>query len=384
MSRRLDLAARFGTSSRVLRFDPTWADRKVALSHDWLTGMRGGEKCLELLAQGFPAAPIYTLIHNPRAVSDAINRHPIRTSPLQQIPGIFAGYRYFLPLFPLMERLFAPPDAELIISTSHCAAKALRKRPGAKHLCYCFTPMRYAWAFHDEYLGAGSLKQAAARPVLAALRRWDRRVSDRVDRFVGISHHVADRIRRFYGREADVVYPPVDTAFYTPSDAPRAGGFDLVVSALVPYKRIDLAVRAYCRLGYPLKVVGAGTETDALRAAAGPMTEFLGWRSNEEIRELYRSCRTLLFPGEEDFGIVPLEAQACGAPVVAFARGGALETLVDGRTAAFFHEQTEDALLAAVESAAARAWDADAIRRNAERFSSQRYLDGLAALIRAL
>jgi glycosyltransferase involved in cell wall biosynthesis len=207
-------------------------------------------------------------------------------------------------------------------------------------------------------------------------------VSDRVHRFIGISRHVCDRIRRFYGREADLVYPPVDTEFYTPA-GPRPGDFDLIVSALVPYKRVDLAVRAYARSGRALKIVGAGTGTDRLRALAGPRTEFLGWRSNEEIRDLYRACRLLVFPGEEDFGIVPLEAQACGAPVVAFAQGGALETLVPDETAVFFSAQQEDDLLAAVELAAARRWDGALIRRNAERFSAQQYLDGLDRSLRA-
>jgi len=366
----------------VLRFPLSWSELDVALSHDWLTGMRGGEKCLELLCQGFPRAPVHTLIHNRNAISPAINSHTIRTSPLQRVPGIFRTYRYWLPAFPLLARSFPPVNADLLISTSHCVAKALRTRPDARHLCYCFTPMRYAWTFHDEYLGAGSLKQRLASPLLGALRHWDRSVSDRVHRFVGISRHVCDRIRRFYDREADLVYPPVDTEFYTP-DGPRAGDFDLLVSALVPYKRVDLAVRAYARTGWPLKIVGAGTETDRLRARAGPRTEFLGWRTSEEIRDLYRACRLLVFPGEEDFGIVPLEAQACGAPVVAFARGGALETLVPDETAVFFATQTEEALIGAVGAAAARAWDDRRIRRNAERFSAQQYVDGLDRSIRA-
>lgn len=366
-----------------MRFPENWNNLKVALSHDWLTGMRGGEKCLDLLCQGFPDAPLHALIHKPSAVSATINAHPVRTSFLQHVPGIFSTYRYFLPAFPLAERLFPPVSADLIISTSHCVAKALRAAPGTRHLCYCFTPMRYAWTFHDEYLGAGSLKQRLARPVLGVLREWDRRVAQRVTRFVAISEHVRQRIEKFYGREADVVYPPVDVDFYTPAPPAAARSFDLIVSALVPYKRVDLAVRAYAKLGFPLKVVGAGTETDALRAVAGPRTEFLGWRSNEDIRDLYRACRLLVFPGEEDFGIVPLEAQACGRPVVAYGRGGALETILDGRTGVFFSQQTESALLAAVERAAALPWSEAVIRRHAEQFSHQAYIDGLDKSIRA-
>ncbi|HMP75435.1 MAG TPA: glycosyltransferase [Kiritimatiellia bacterium] len=369
----------------MLTFPPAWTSLNTALAHDWLTGMRGGEKCLELLCEGFPTAPLHTLLHKPGAVCASIEARPIRTSFLQRVPRIADHYRYWLPFFPLAVRGFPPVDADLLISTSHCVAKALRvKRPG-KHLCYCFTPMRYAWTFHDEYFGARSMKQRLARPLLAQLRDWDRRVSDRVDRFIGISRHVCDRIQRFYGREADLVYPPVDTLFYTPgAPGTRRGDFDLVVSALVPYKRVDLAVRAYARSGRPLKVVGIGTETARLRTLAGPNVEFLGWRSNSEIRDLYRQCRLLVFPGEEDFGIVPLEAQACGAPVVAFARGGAVETIVADETGVFFAEQTDDTLLAAVGRGASHAWDETAIRRNAGRFSAQTYIDGLARSIDAL
>ncbi|MCZ7593143.1 MAG: glycosyltransferase [Kiritimatiellae bacterium] len=369
----------------MLKFPSDWSSLNVALAHDWLTGMRGGEKCLELLCEGFPNASLHTLLHNPKAVSDTINNRVIHTSFLQHIPGITRHYRYWLPTFPVAVRGFSPIEADVLISTSHCVAKATRvKRPG-KHLCYCFTPMRYAWTFHDEYFGARSLKQTLAKPILAALRDWDKRVSDRVDRFIGISRHVCDRINRFYGRDAELVYPPVDTEFYTPPEGEsRRGDFDLVVSALVPYKRVDLAVRAYTRSGRALKIVGIGTDTDALRSVAGPNVEFLGWRSNEEIRDLYRQCRLLVFPGEEDFGIVPLEAQACGAPVVAFARGGALETLIADETAIFFDEQSEDALIAAVETCGTTTWSTQTIRQNAERFSEQAYLDGIATNITAL
>lgn len=369
----------------MVSFPSSWSAYNVALAHDWLTGMRGGEKCLELICAGFPRAPLYTLLHKRGAVSDFIEGRAIRTSFLQRIPRIEEHYRNWLPLFPLAVRGFPPIEADLLISTSHCVAKAFRvKRPG-RHLCYCFTPMRYAWTFHDEYLGARSIKRALAGPVLARLRDWDRRVCDRVDRFIGISRHVCDRIRRFYGREADLVYPPVDLDYFTPgAPGARRGAFDLMVSALVPYKRVDLAVRAYTRTGYPLKIVGVGTEAARLRALAGPNVEFLGWRSNAEIRSLYRDCRLLIFPGEEDFGIVPLEAQACGTPVVAFARGGAVETLVADETAIFFAEQTEETLIAAVARAVDRTWDEARIRRNAERFRPQVFIDGIDQAIRQL
>lgn len=361
-------------------FPAAWSNLNAVLAHDWLTGMRGGERCLDILAQGFPRAPLYTLIHNSKAVSNSINSHPIHTSPLQYVPGIYRNYRYFLPFFPAAIRSFRPAPADLLISTSHCVAKALPKPPGAKHVCYCFTPMRYAWTFHDEYLGR-SMKRAVAAPILSALRKWDRKTAANVDRFVAISEHVRKRIQKFYERDADVVYPPVSTDYYTPVERAHEE-FDLVVSALVPYKRVDLAVRAYSRLGYPLKVVGTGTEFDSLRALASDNVEFLGWRSDEDVRELYRRCRLLVFPGEEDFGIVPLEAQACGKPVVALGRGGALETIIGGVTGIFFHQQTDKALLEAVQVASDMTWDRAAIRKNAERFSIANFVAGLDASIR--
>ena len=360
-------------------FPPNWSGLNVALAHDWLTGMRGGERVIEWLCRGFPRAPIYTLIHDPARISATINAHPVHTSALQHVPGIARRYRYFLPLYPAAVAGLPVPDADVLISTSHCVAKSLRVRPGARHLCYCFTPMRYAWLFHDEYLGRNPLKRALAAPVLAALRHWDRATAARVDRFVTLSHHVQDRIRRFYGRDADVVYPPVDVDYFTPGGAEEPDGFDLIVSALVPYKRVDLAVRVYTQLGRPLKIAGTGTGFAALQKIAGPNIEFLGWQGDEQLRELYRRCRLLVFPGEEDFGIVPLEAHACGRPVVALARGGALETLVEGSTAVFFHEQTEPALAAAVQAAAAQRWSRAVIRQQAERFAPQQFIDGIAA-----
>jgi glycosyltransferase involved in cell wall biosynthesis len=351
---------------------------KVALSHDWLTGMRGGERVLELLCDGFPEAQVHALIHNRSAVSERINRHPIRTSWLQSVPGIFKHYRNFLPFYTSAIGAMRAPEADLLISTSHCVAKGLKTRPGTKHLCYCFTPMRYAWLFFDEYFGGNPAKKLFLQPLLAYLRAWDVAASKKVNLFVAISQHVRRRIQIHYGREADVVYPPVNTDYYTPVAGP-AGDFDLIVSALVPYKRLDLAVSAYARSGYPLKVVGTGTERSALESLAANNIEFLGWRPDDEVRELYRRCRLLVFPGEEDFGIVPVEAQACGKPVVAYAHGGALETVAKGVSGILFKEQSEEALIHAVDECASTRWDPSAIRANAERFSTQNFLDGLNA-----
>ena len=359
-----------------VKYPESWSKLNIVLSHDWLTGMRGGERVLELLADGFPAAPIFTLIRNRAAISEAINRHPVTTSWLQRAPGVMNWYRYYLPLYTAAVEALKAPEADLMISTSHCVAKGVTLRPGTKHLCYCFTPMRYAWLFYDEYFGGNPLKKGVLKPLLGSLRDWDKRSAARVHTFVTLSRHVQARIKEFYGRDADVVYPPVSVDFYTPGNEDHHG-FDLIVSALVPYKRLDLAIRVYNRLGYPLKVVGTGTEYKALKSMAGPNIEFLGWQSDEANRELYRNCRCLIFPGEEDFGIVPVEAQACGRPVVAFGRGGLLETVVENVTGVFFREQTEEAMLAAIETCAGRKWDASAIRRNAERFAPQVFIDGM-------
>lgn len=360
--------------------------RKVVLGHDWLTGMRGGERVLELLAETFPEAPIATLLCNPDALSETLRRHPVRTAWINRVPGIARHYRYWLPVLPLVARGLELPAADVLLSCSHCVAKSYRKSPGARHLCYCFTPMRYAWTFSDEYFGQGGLRRRALAPLLAWLRAWDRRTAADVDRFVAISRHVAQRIRRHYGRESDVVYPPVDTARCTPAATGSGGrgGYDLIVSALVPYKRIDLAVDTYSRRGWPLKIVGVGGCARALSARAAPCVELLGWRSDADVLELYRNCRLLLFPGEEDFGIVPLEAQACGRPVVAYGRGGALETVVPEVSGVFFPEQTDAALADAVGRAAARRWDSGTIRAHAETFAPARFLEGMAGSLARL
>ena len=362
----------------------------VILAHDWLTGMRGGERVLESLCREFPHAPVFTLIHNPSATSEIIRQHSITSSWLQHIPGITRYYRYCLPLFPsAMERLHHP-DADAVISISHCVAKGLKPQPGTRHLCYCLTPMRYAWLFYEEYFGPHPLKKAALKPLLARLRDWDQQTCKRVDRFVTLSQHVRQRIRDYYQRDADVVYPPVNTIYWTPDPeqpmTPRPGSelgtYDLIVSALVPYKRLDLAIKAYTRSKESLVIVGTGPEYRRLYAMAGANIQFYGWLTDERIRDLYRRCRMLIFPGEEDFGIVPVEAQACGRPVVAYGQGGALETVADNVTGVFFREQTEDALLDAVRRCCGHGWDPLIIRSHAETFSEIRFLRGLNASLK--
>jgi glycosyltransferase involved in cell wall biosynthesis len=345
--------------------------------HDWLTGMRGGERCLEVFCELFPDADLFTLLHVPGSVSPVIERRRIVTSFLQRLPDAAARYRYYLPLFPAAMARFDFSPYDLVLSSSHAVAKAARKAPGARHICYCFTPMRYIWDLYDDYFGPGAplAMRALMPPVAAGLRRWDRRTSARVDRFIAISRFVAGRIRRVWARDADVIYPPVDVARFTIAAEPD--DYYLVVSALVPYKRVDLAVAAATRMKRRLLVVGAGPEARRLAATAGPTVRFLGWRDDREVAALYARCRAVLFPSLEDFGIVPLEAMAAGRPVVAYGAGGATETVtaLDGAadappTGVLFETQSVGALMQAMTTLEANRsrFEPKALRARAEAF----------------
>ena len=356
---------------------------KVALVHDWLTGMRGGEKALESLCELYPTADLFTLIHRRGSVSPTIEGMRLRTSWLQHLPRIDRYYRRCLPLFPFIIEQFNLDGYDLVISTSHCVAKSVIRPSRARHLCYCFTPMRYAWDQFEAYFGEkrlGKLRSGLMRSVMASLARWDARTSGRVDRYVAISQHVARRIGRYYNRQASVVYPPVDTTFYHPDDTAREP-WALMVTALVPYKRVDLAIDACRRAGVPLRIVGDGPERSNLEHLADGTVEFLGARSDEELRGLYRRAGAILLPGEEDFGIVPVEAQACGRPVVALACGGALETVVDGLTGVLVWEPTADAFADGLTRALARDFDAAAIRMHALRFDRARFAREIQACV---
>lgn len=364
---------------------------KVALVHDWLNGMRGGEKVLEVLCELFPEADLYTLLYEKGKVIPVITDRHLVTSFIQRLPGARSFYRYYLPLFPLAVKKLGleKGDYDLVISTSHCVAKGVTPPPGALHLCYCFTPMRYIWALEKDYFGRG-LKRWLAAPLLEALRRWDRRTAAGVNRFVAISRHVAERIRRCYGREAEVIYPPVNSDFFTPAPVKKENYF-LIVSALVPYKRIDLAIEAFNRLQYPLRIIGAGTELKKLSRRAASHIEFLGWQSDGVLRDHYRRARALIFPGEEDFGITPLEAMACGTPVIAYGRGGLTETVLpvgrDGARRAsglFFNDPTPESLAGAVRQFEQLEgnFDKNFIRAEAERFSRDRFRSRIESFLR--
>ncbi len=361
---------------------------RIAIVHDWLTGMRGGEKVLDAVCRRFPDAELFTLVHVRGSVSPAIERLRTHTSFVQHLPFVRRLYRAYLPLFPAAVEQFDLDGFDVVLSISHCAVKSVIRPARARHLCYCLTPMRYAWDQFDAYFGAdrvGSVRSAIMRRAMARMARWDRETSGRADRYVAISHYVAGRIRRYYNRDATVIYPPVDTAFFTPATTSASNTpYALVVSALVPYKRIDTAIESARLAGVPLKIVGDGPERARLSEVAGPETTFLGRRSDEDIRELYRGAAVTLLPGEEDFGIVPVEAQACGSPVVALARGGATETVVDGRTGVLVEDASAPAFADGISRAIAASFDRAVIRRNAERFSRERFVDEIGHAVASL
>jgi len=343
---------------------------KVAIVHDWLTGMRGGEKCLEAFCELFPDATLFTLVHKKGSVSWPIENMRIETSFLQHFPDVENKYRYYLPFMPAAIKSFDLSAYDLVLSSSHCVAKGVDVRKDSLHICYCYTPMRYIWDMYGQYFGKSKLPVKIAMKIIRPyLMRWDVKTSKNVDYFIAISEHIKNRIKKNYGSDSYVIYPPVDTDFYTPAAVPCRGDYYLIVSAFAPYKKIDLAVEAFNMLGLKLKIIGSGQDEKYLKNTAGRNIEFLGWLDNEALREHYRNCKALIFPGEEDFGIVPVEAQACGVPVIAYRRGGAVETVTDGVTGVLFDEQNSDSLISAVRKFEDTKFDAGVLRANSERFS---------------
>lgn len=357
--------------------------RRVVLVHDWLTGMRGGEKVLESLCRMFPAADLLTLVHKRGSVSPLIEHRRVRSSIVQFLPQAARRYRHYLPLFPTAIELFDLDDADLVISTSHCAAKSVVVPGRAVHICYCHSPMRYAWDQFDQYFGVdrvGPFANALARPVLGWLARWDRETASRVDRYLANSQYVAGRIARYYNRRASVVYPPVDVTMFTP-DGSTAEPCFLVVSALVPYKRIDVAIDAANRLRVPLKIVGDGPDRARLQKIAGSTVEFAGQLSDAALADAYRRATATVLPAEEDFGIVPVESMACGRPVVALGRGGACETVFPGVTGVLVAEARGDAFADAMDAVRHMTFDSARLRAHAETFSTARFDASLGAAI---
>jgi len=364
---------------------------KVALVHDWLTGMRGGEKCLEVFCELYPDADLYTLVYVPDRVSPTIRRMNVRTSWLNRLPAAPRYFRYLLPLFPNAVERWDLSSYDLILSSSHCVAKGVLPHH-ALHIAYVHTPVRYVWDLHDAYFAGASgsfLSRVGLSLFRAYLQKWDVKSAARVHHFIASSANIAEKIERLYGRQSKVIYPPVDVARFSVGPDPRP--FYLIVSALVHYKRIDVAIEAFNALKLPLKVVGSGPLRRSLEQRADKNIEFLGWLDDAKIAQLYASCQALIFPGEEDFGIVPLEAQASGRPVIALKRGGLLETVIgleespseENPTGIFFGEQNVASLCAAVRlyERNRHRFKPTLIRARAERFSRERFKQEIAAHI---
>ena len=367
-----------------------FADLRVALVHDWLTSMRGGEKVLEVLLDLFPRADLFTLLHVQGSVSEAIEARRVHTSFVQRLPASARRYRAYLPLFPRAIESFDLTGYDLVVSSSHCVAKGVLPPMGTPHLSYCHTPMRYLWDQKDAYLAPGRahpLTRAAAPLIIERLRRWDRDSAARVDHFVANSGHVRERIRRYWGRDSDVVHPPVAVERFRPVTARE--DFYLVVSALVPYKRVEVAVEACNRLGRRLVVVGDGPELRRLRQRAGATVQIAGRVSDFNLASLMGRCRALVHPAVEDFGIVLVEAQAAGAPVLAAGLGGALESVippgVGGEpTGLFFEPESVEALVDAMLELDRLRLDPGAAVANAQRFGRACFLRGMTEEVAAV
>ncbi len=374
---------------------------KVALIHDWLNGMRGGEKVLEALCELFPDAVIFTLFYQPDKVSSNISRHQVRASYLDKIPGMKKSYRNLLPLYPKAMEALKLDEFDLCISVSHSVAKGIRPGPNSLHICVCLTPMRYIWDRFDDYFTDGEngqIRRNIARLMCKNLQHWDVESSSRVDLFVSISDFVKRRIRKFYNRPSVVIYPFADTGFFTPATNGTSKArveekkYFLAVSALVPYKRIHDISEAFRGLDERITIVGDGPEKKRLIKQAPPNVEFVGWISNDKLLELYRNCEALIFPGVEDFGIVPIEAQACGKPVIALSEGGALETVIGPiigvdrpkasyNTGLFFRRPGPAYIAEAVKHFKSMEFNSTAIRENALRFTRQAFLENLSDYI---
>lgn len=357
---------------------------RLALVHDFFCNLGGSDVCVRHFHELWPDAPIYTIV-----VYDRNRRHPLlqgmelHTSFVQRLPFASRVHQPYLPLFPLAVESFDLRGYDVVLSSSHACAKGVITCPDTLHICYCHTPMRYAWDLREQYVGrSGALRNPLAmllaRLIMHYLRLWDAATAARVDYFIANSRNVAARIARYYRRQAEVIYPPVDTGYFTPApEGPPPGDYYLYVGRLVPYKRVDLAVRACTELGVPLKVVGTGSEFRRLKALAGPTVQLLGEQPREVVRELLRRCRAFLFPGEEDFGIAPVEAQACGRPVIAYRAGGALETVVEGKTGLFFDAQRVESLIATLrafeQGGAGAQFSSQTIRTHALQFDQDHF-----------
>lgn len=359
---------------------------KVVLLHDWLTGFRGGERVLEVFCELFPEAPIYTLLHNKNSTSDLIESREIKTSFLNQMPFVKTKYRHYLPLFPMaaegikISEKLEPGD--LVLSSSHCVIKGVQKPEGVKHICYIHSPMRYLYDQYDVYFGPDSplVNRWGMKFFKSYLTEWDLRSNQNVDHFVANSQFVAQRVRRLYQRESDVIHPFVDLKdFHDINESKK--DFYVMVTAFAPNKRVDIAIQTFNHLKKPLKIIGAGQQEDYLKSIAGPNIEFLGSVDRQQVVKNLAQAKALVFPGVEDFGITPLEALAAGTPVIAFDQGGVLETL-DHTTAQFFSEPTSQSLTEAIVQFEKKEFEQDVLKERAGQFSKEKFKSEIRHLIK--
>jgi len=354
---------------------------RLAIVHDWLNQIGGAEDVLETLVEMFPHAPIHTSIYWREGMPPAYRAWDIRTTWMDSLPGIYRHHQPYLPLYPLAFSRLDLSGYDLVLSNKSGFCHGVQTG-AAVHVCYCLAPTRYVWDF-DGYAARESLPpalKAALRPIIGLLRRWDYAAAQRVDHFIAISREVQARIRRTYGRESAIIHPPVETARFRPTSNYK--DYYLIVSRLIPYKRIDLAVRAFNQLGLPLVIAGDGRDRKVLETLAGPTVTFLGYVPDEDLPGLFARCRAYVLPGVEDFCIAPVQAQAAGRPVIAYGAGGALDTVVEGKTGAFFHEPSPESLTAAVRAFNPDAIDPRACRANAERFAVEVFRKKLGQFIR--
>jgi glycosyltransferase involved in cell wall biosynthesis len=357
---------------------------KLALVHDWLNQWGGAEDVLAEWLGYFPDAPLYTSIYDPAKMPPPWADKDFHTLWLDRLPGIHQHHQRYLPLYPLAWGGLDLSDYDLILSNKSGFCHGVKKGPRSLHICYCLAPTRYVWQFEHyaarENLGRGP--KLAVGAFLPWLRWWDYQAAQTVDHFIAISRDIQARIRQFYGRDSTIIYPPVEVAErFQPAKVSKGGDYFLSLGRLVPYKRVDLAVQACTRLGLPLKVGGTGRDIDRLRGMAGPTVEFLGYVPDADLPDLFAHCRAFLFPGYEDFGITPVQAQAAGRPVIAYAAGGALDTVIEGQTGAFFYEQSVESLMAALQNFDPGAYQAEAIRQQALQFDRARHEAQLRAFI---
>jgi glycosyltransferase involved in cell wall biosynthesis len=357
---------------------------EVTLVHDWLNQRGGAEAVLENLVQLYPRAPIYTSIYWRDEMPPAYLGWDIRPLWLNRAPRIYERHQQYFALYPAAWASLNLSRFDVVLSnkSGFChGVRTRRQQKTALHICYCLAPTRYVWSF-DEYArseGMSTATRLVLKPLIALLRRWDFQAAQKVDHFIAISTEIQDRIQRYYQRDSVIIYPPVDICRFAPQ--PEQGDYYLIVSRLIPYKRLDLAIEAFNRLGLPLVIAGNGRDAARLEKLAKPNVQFLGRVPDADLPDLMARCKAFIFPGREDFGITPVEAEACGRPIIALGAGGALDTVIDGETGVWFEEQTVESLIAAIQRFNTLKFETAVIRAHAEKFSTETFRQNLTAFV---